>query len=137
MVGKAVRAAERRAASAGVKVRLLEGSATDLRAAGIGGHFDLILDFGLIHGLSPEQVQAAGREVTSVAAGGATLIMYAMSPGKRGPLPRGIERKEIEGAFPDWEVIDDEPFDTTGLPKPMVKAEPRWYRLRHAVGGSA
>jgi hypothetical protein len=55
--------------------------------------------------------------------------MYAFSPGRRGPLPRGISRKEIEHAYEGWTITDEEAFDLTGAPRFVQKAQPRFYRL--------
>lgn len=130
IVPKAVHAARERARRAGVEGRFVAGSVTALSAADVGSGYRLILDFGVVHGLSPEQVRAVGREVTTVAAADATLLMYAVTPGRRGPLPRGLSRAEVEEAYVGWTVTDEEGFDTTRLPRMMQKAPPRWYRLR-------
>jgi len=130
VVPKAVRMARKRVRKAGVEGRFVEGSITALMAAGIEAGFQLVLDFGVVHGLSPEQVRAAGREVTAVATEDATLLMYAFSPGRRGPLPRGISREEIEQAYGAWTITDEEPFDLTRVPRFVQKARPRFYRLR-------
>ena len=130
IVPKAVRTARKRARAAGIDSHFVEGSITALTALGIGSGFRLILDFGAVHGLAPEQVRAVGREVTAVAAEDATLLMYAFSPGRRGPLPRGIDREEIERAYGGWTITDEEPFDLTGAPGFVQKARPRFYRLR-------
>lgn len=130
IVPKAVRAARKRARNAGVEGRFVEGSVTELSAAGVGSGFRLILDFGTVHGLSPEQVRAVGREVTAVATEDATLLMYAAMPGRRGPLPRGMRQSEVEEAYVRWTITVEEAFDTTGLPQVIEKARPRWYRLR-------
>jgi len=130
IVPKAVRSARERTHAAGVDCRFVEGSVTELTQARIGPGFELILDFGVVHGLAPEQVQAVGREVTAVAASDATFLMYAFSPGHRGPLPRGLGRAEIEQAYAEWSILDEEAFDVTGAPRFVRKARPRFYRLR-------
>jgi SAM-dependent methyltransferase len=130
IVPKAVRAARERAHRAGVKVQFIEGSVTALSAAGVDSGFRLILDFGVVHGLSPEQVCAVAREVTAVATEDATLLMYAFSPGRRGPLPRGISREEVEQAYGGWTITDEEAFDLAGAPLFVQKAHPHFYRLR-------
>jgi SAM-dependent methyltransferase len=130
IVPKAVRTARKRAREAGVEILFVEGSVTTLTAAGIGSGFHLILDFGVVHGLQPEQVRAVSREVTAVAAEDATLLMYAFSPGRRGPLPRGISREEIEQAHDGWTITKEEAFDLTGAPRFVQKAQPRFYCLR-------
>jgi len=130
IVPKAVRMARKRARRAGVEVLFVEGSVTMLTAADIGSGFRLILDFGVVHGLPPEQVRAVSREVTAVASEEATLLMYAFSPGHRGPLPRGIGREEIAQAYSGWRIADEVPFDLAGAPRFVQKARPRFYCLR-------
>jgi SAM-dependent methyltransferase len=130
IVPKAVRTARERARGAGVEGLLVEGSVTALTAVGIGSGFRLILDFGTVHGLPPEQVRAVGHEVTAAATEDATLLMYAFSPGRRGPLPRGIGREEIEEAYRGWSITEEEAFELTGVPRVVQKAAPRFYRLR-------
>jgi SAM-dependent methyltransferase len=126
----AIRAARERAREAGVNVELIEGDITKLREAGVGEGFRLVWDFGTVHGLTQAQRQAVGREVSALAADDATILMLAWRPAFRGPLPRGASREEIEEAFAGWRVIDAEPVDATGLPRPLRKVEPRIYRLR-------
>jgi len=130
IVPKAVRAARERARRAGVTVRFEEGSVTALTSAGLGSGFRLFLDFGVVHGLPPEQVRAVGREVSALAADDATLLMYAFSPARRGPLPRGISRDEIEQAYDGWQIADEVAFDLVGAPRFVQKAQPSFYRLR-------
>jgi hypothetical protein len=130
MVPKAVRAARERAEGAGVEVRFVEGDVTALRAASVGSGFQLVLDFGTVHGLACAQRETVGRKVSAVAAADATLLMYAAAPGRRGPLPRGASREEIEAAYPGWSVFDDDALDVSGAPTPFKKANPHWYRLR-------
>jgi SAM-dependent methyltransferase len=134
IVPKALRRARERADEAGVDIRLVEGDVTELRAAGIGSGFPLLLDFGLFHDeLTDEQRKAMGREVTAVAAPGATLWMVAWAPGRRGPLPRGASRADIEAAYPEWSVIDEEAVDiSTPFYRLVPKANTRFYRLRRA-----
>jgi hypothetical protein len=92
-----------------------------------------LLDFGLFHDeLTDAQRESMGREVSAIAMPGATLLMMAWASGRRGPLPRGASRGDIEAAYPKWTVIDEEAFDVTGAPfyRHVPKAEPRFYRLR-------
>jgi SAM-dependent methyltransferase len=130
IVSKAVRAARARARKAGVEPLFVEGSVAALAAAGVGSGFRLILDFGVVHGLPPDQVRAVSREVTTVATEHATLLMYAFSPGRRGPLPRGISREEIERAYGGWMITHEEAFDLTRAPLFVQKAHPHFYCLR-------
>jgi SAM-dependent methyltransferase len=127
-VPKALRRARERAESAGVDVELKEGDVTDLDPTGVGSGFRLLLDFGCFH---DEQRKEEGREATRVAGPGATLLMMAWKPGRRGPLPRGASPEEIQAALPEWKLIDDKAMDLPrGAPGYVRRAEPRFYRLR-------
>ena len=131
-VPKALRGARERAQEAGVEMRLIEGDVTSLRATSVGSGFRFLLDFGLFHGLTDEQREAMGREVSGVAAPGATMLMLAWAPGRRRLLPRGASRGDIEAAYPAWKVIDEEGLaDEPRAPKYVRKADPRFCRLRH------
>jgi SAM-dependent methyltransferase len=132
LVDKALRRARERVQNAGVEMRLVQGDVTALRAAGVGSEFQLVLDTGTFHGLNSAQREAMGREVSAIVADDATVLMLAWAPKRRGPLPRGASRSEIEAAFPGWEVTD---VGETGFqaPKPvelLMKPDERWYRLR-------
>ena len=133
-VPKALRRARERAQEAGVEVRLIEGDVTALRTTGVGSGFRFLLDFGVFHGLelTNDQREAMGREVSAVAAPGATMLMLAWVPGRRRLLPRGASRSDIEAAYPAWKVIDEDALvDEPRAPKYVRKADPRFYRLRH------
>jgi hypothetical protein len=105
---------------------------TALGVTGVGSGFTFMLDFGLFHDELKDDRKAMGREVSAVAAPGATLLMVARVPGRRGPLPRGASRRDIEAAYPAWKVIDEEPIDLSSAPLYRVVrgADPRLYRLR-------
>jgi SAM-dependent methyltransferase len=131
-VPKALRKARERAQDAGVEVRLIEGDVTALRATSVGSGFRFLLDFGLFHGLTDEQREAMGGEVSAVAAPGATMLMLTWEPARRRLLPRGASRGDIEAAYPAWKVIDEDALvDEPRAPKYVRKADPRFYRLRH------
>jgi SAM-dependent methyltransferase len=133
IVPKALRRARDRAREAGVEMQLVEGDVTKLRDTRVGSGFPLLLDLGLFHDeLSDEQRAQMGREVSAVAAPGATLYMLAWAPGRRGPLPRGASSADIAAAYPSWDVIDEESVDIAGaqLYRHLRNADPRVYRLR-------
>jgi SAM-dependent methyltransferase len=131
-VPKALRRARERAEEAGVEVQLADGDVTNLGPAAIGSGFGLFLDFGCFHDeLTDEQRRDEGREATAVADPGATLLIMAWEPGRRGPLPRGASPEEIQAAFPEWTLIDDEAMELpSGAPGYVRRAQPRFYRLR-------
>jgi SAM-dependent methyltransferase len=131
IVEKALRRARERIEDAGVPMRLVRGDVTALRAAGIGSGFRLLLDTGTFHGLTDEQRGEMGKEVTAVAAPDATLILDCFAPRRRGPLPRGASREDIEAAFPGWTVTDVEVADSEPDPiSRLFRFEERFYRLR-------
>jgi SAM-dependent methyltransferase len=136
IVSRALRTARKRAADAGVDVQLLAGDVADLGAAGAGYGYRLILDIGTVHGIPESKREATGRAITAVAAPDATLLMYAFRPERRGPLPRGMSRAEIEATYPGWRVTDEQPFDLTGIPESTRKDDPRWYRLSRVPPGA-
>ncbi|HYI16719.1 MAG TPA: methyltransferase domain-containing protein [Thermomicrobiales bacterium] len=129
-VPKALRRARKRAQAAGVDVRFVHGDAAQLDSDRVGSGFRLVIDFGAIHGLTPAQREAVGRNVSAVATPDASVMILAAMPGHRGPLPSGMSRDEIETAFQDWRVVDEQPCDMTGAPGPIKNMDQRFYRLR-------
>jgi cyclopropane fatty-acyl-phospholipid synthase-like methyltransferase len=131
VVEKALRRARKRIEAAGVEMRLVAADVTALREAGVGSGFRLLLDTGTFHGLGDGQREAMGRQVTAVAAPNATLLLDCFSPRRRGPLPRGASREDVERAFPGWRITDVEVADAE--PDPIARVfnfEERFYRLR-------
>ncbi len=128
VVPKAVSIARQRAREAGVEVRFIEADVANLAAVDVGSDFQLVLDFGTVHGLREEHRAAVGRAVSEVAAADATFLMFVFAPGRRGPAPRGMSRADIEATYPGWRVTDEEPANVN-LPG-FLKADPRLYRLR-------
>ncbi len=129
IVAKAVRTARERAREAGQDVHFIHGDVTALRTANVGSCFQLVLDMGTVHGLTPPQREAVGRDVNAVSAADATLLMYAFAPARRGPLPRGMSWSDIEATYQGWTIVDEIAFDMTGMPDSVKKDDPRWYRL--------
>lgn len=130
-VEKALRRAHERVDGAGVEMRLVRGDVTALPEAGVGSGFRLVLDTGTFHGLTDAQREAMGRAVSAVAAPDATVILDCFAPGRRGPLPRGASRADVERSFPSWEVTAVEVADA----KPdalarLFRFDERFFRLR-------
>ena len=131
IVEKALRRARERVHEAGVDVRVMHADVTDLRAAGIGSDFRLVLDSGTFHGLTDDQRRAMGREVSAVTANDATVLLDVFAPRRRGPLPRGASRNDVEAAFPEWRVTDVEVADSEpDAIARRLKFDEHWYRLR-------
>jgi SAM-dependent methyltransferase len=130
LVAKALRRARIRAQEAAVELNLVHGDVTKLRETGAGAGFRLVLDTGTFHGLDDRARAAMGAEVSAVATDDATVLLLAWNPRRRGPLPHGASLADIETAFPDWKVSDEDP---TGYPPPKpLRADETWYRLRRA-----
>jgi SAM-dependent methyltransferase len=131
MVEKALRRARERADEADVDMRLVRGDVTALRQVDVGSDFRLVLDTGTFHGLSETQRQEMGREVSAIAAPDATVLLDCFMPRRRGPLPHGASRADVESAFPGWEVTDVEVADSEpdALAR-LFKFDERFYRLR-------
>ena len=131
IVEKALHRARERVDDAGVEMRLARGNVTAMREAGVGSGFRLVLDTGTFHGLTDAQRAAMGREVSAVAAPDATVILDCFAPRRRGPLPRGASRADVERAFPEWTVtaVDVADTDPDALAR-VLRFDERFYTLR-------
>jgi cyclopropane fatty-acyl-phospholipid synthase-like methyltransferase len=130
-VPKALDSARKRIAERAVEAEVVEADVTELPAERVGSGFDFFLDVGCFHGLTPDEQRKMGHAVTSIAAPHATMLIRAFEAGALPrPFPRGADTASIEEAFPGWAVVDTERAVTDGMPKPLRKAAPSWYRLR-------
>ncbi len=127
-VARAVEQASSKARGAQVDAEFLQADVTNLPAA-VGTGFRLILDVGCYHGLPSRARIAYAQQVTTVADPDAILLMFAFSPGRRGPLPAGASRVDIEQTFTGWRVVGDELADSRGLAAPIRLTAPHWFRL--------
>ena len=78
-----------------------------------------------------------GRQLSALASPDAMLILDCFAPHRRGPLPRGADRKQIERALPGWEIAGVEVADTQpdSLAR-LFRFEERFYCLRPGNGRS-
>jgi SAM-dependent methyltransferase len=130
-ISKALERAKERIRGAGVEMALVLGDVTRLHEPDIGSGYRLVLDTGTFHGLTREERLAMAREVNTVASDDATLLLDCFAPGRRGPLPRGCTRADVEEAFPAWEITDAVIADPD--PDPLARAlrfDELFYRLR-------
>lgn len=130
-VARALRRARDRVRDMEVEMRLVHGDVTRLRECGVGSGYDLVLDTGTFHGLTPAQRLEMGREVAAITAPEATVILDCFAPRRRGPLPRGCTQADVEAAFPGWAVTAVVDADTD--PDPIARAfkfDEVFYRLR-------
>jgi SAM-dependent methyltransferase len=127
-VAQALDKARDKATAAGVAIEYVEADATRL-ADSVGNGYQLLLDVGCLHGFKPDQREDYARGAAAVTARGGVLLLFAFGPGRRGPLPRGLSRDELLATFVGWDLTHDEAANTEGMPGPLKKSEPRWYRM--------
>jgi SAM-dependent methyltransferase len=130
-VPRALRRARNRVRETGVEMRLVHGDVTRLPESAIGSGYDLVLDTGTFHGLSPAQRLEMGNGIAAITAPEATVILDCFAPRRRGPLPRGCTQEDVEDAFPGWTVTDATEADTD--PDPIARVfrfDEMFYRLR-------
>ena len=123
-VAKAIDTARAKAAAAKAEVNFVQADVTKLRAEGVGSNFDLIVDSGCLHGMSPDDRDAYVREVTAVAAPQARLHLVAFVPGASYGVP-GVEPDEAQRRFDaDWTLRSS---GTEGEMDPKGKDAARFY----------
>jgi len=129
-VAKALDKARAKAAAGKVAVTFERADVTRLSSEGVGSNFDLIVDNGCLHGMSPEDRDAYVREITAVAAPDARLLLVEFIPGGSFGVP-GIEPDEVKRRFAaDWTLLSagDEPaLDHNG------KNPARYYLYRRGA----
>ena len=104
-VARALDRARARIRETGVEMGLVQGDVTRLRECDVGSGYDLVVDTGTFHGLTPAQRRDMGREVAAIraeraaiqahnwggggggGAGGLTSISVAGAAGARPPPP--------------------------------------------------
>ena len=129
-VGRALEHARQRAATAGVAPRWIQGDVTRLRDLGVGDGYTLLFDSGCFHGLNATERAAYAAGIATVAAPGATLLVFSFAPHFRGPAPRGVSSEELVRCFgADWEVLWQRPARGVRLPRFLQRANPIWYCL--------
>lgn len=130
-VAKALSRAEERIRDTGADMRLVLADVTRLSASKVGSGYRLAVDTGTFHSLNRLERLAMGRELSAVVSDDATVILDCFTPGRRGPLPRGCTRADVEEAFPAWRITDVVDADTQ--PDALARAlkfNEVFYRLR-------
>jgi SAM-dependent methyltransferase len=127
-VARALNSARRNARQAGANVRFLQADVTRPGNSELGG-YTLLLDVGCLHGLSDGALQHAAATITNAAKPGATLLMFAFAPARRGPMPSGIDPAGVPALFPQWELALSRPASEITLTGPLRNARPPWYQL--------
>jgi SAM-dependent methyltransferase len=100
IVSRALATAQRKAADAGVGVRLLQGDVTRLNDLGTGERYDLLVDLGCYHMIPDGQRDAYAQSITGMAAPGALLLMIGM--GRFGRF--GLTEDDLRRRFSGWKL---------------------------------
>jgi SAM-dependent methyltransferase len=106
IAANALKQARAKAAAEHVEVSFVRADVTRLSAtASVSGGFALILDTGCLHGMSDDDRDRYVRELNTIAAPGARLLILAFIPGGQFGV-RGIDDAEIRRRFtPEWRLL--------------------------------
>ena len=137
-VEKAVDSAKQRAVEEGVDVQWVAADVAELSRLGLKPGYDLLYDFGCIHGLTDAERQGAAAGLTQLAAPGATLLIIAFKAGRRIALPRGMNQEDVVALLGDgWDLKDSRSVATEDMPGFLRRVNPTVYRLtRHTQAPS-
>lgn len=108
MVASALNVARKNAERAGVHPRFVEGDVTRLSELDAKGPFDLLVDVGCFHTLPAHLRDQYAEGLTQVAAPGATLFLYAFSPGRIAPMKSGTTEAEVIARFKGWSLATEQ-----------------------------
>jgi hypothetical protein len=129
-VEKALASARQRAVEEGVDVQWVAGDVAELGRLGLEPGYELLYDFGCIHGLPDAARKGAGAGLTQLAAPGATLLINAFQAARRIVLPRGMNREQVLALLGDgWELAESRSLVTEDMPAFLRRANPTLYRL--------
>jgi SAM-dependent methyltransferase len=129
-VDRALASARRRAAEEGAEVQWVKGDVAALDRLGLEPSYNLVYDFGCIHGLSDAGRTGAAAGLTRLAAPGATLLMVAFKAGRGIVLPRGMDRQDVVALLGDgWDLEESRSVVTEDTPAFVRRANPTVYRL--------
>jgi SAM-dependent methyltransferase len=129
-VEKALASARQRAVEEGVEVQWVTGDVAELGRLGLQPGYDLLYDFGCIHGLSDAARQGAAVGLTQLAAPGAMLLITAFKAGRRIALPRGMNHQDVVALLGDgWELEESRSVVTDDMPAFLRRANPTVYSL--------
>ncbi len=105
-VSQAIATAREKAERAGVNVEFKTGDVTRLDALGVHGPFDLVLDIGCFHSLSPASRERYAAQVAQLTCSGGIYMLYAFSPRPADQKPHliparnvGVSEEEVRSLF--------------------------------------
>jgi SAM-dependent methyltransferase len=119
----AIRRARRKARRAGVNGQFYQGDVTNL--AFLADPFDLALDIGCLHSLSPEDWRRYAAGVARLVLPGGLYLLYSFTPQPDRPISRGVAPEEVRRLFaPAFAVEREERGEDPSGPRSA------WYWLR-------
>lgn len=110
-VGVAIRQAKRKARHAGIKADLRKEDVTRLK--GISGKFDLILDIGCFHSLTPEARLTYTHNLTRLLAPGGAFLLYAFF--KTTGSSNGVQPEDLDLLEKHLKLVDRQDGTEGGL----------------------
>jgi cyclopropane fatty-acyl-phospholipid synthase-like methyltransferase len=96
---RALERASQKAARAGVQVKFYRGDVTRLDKLPLRGPFDLLLDLGCFHGLTPQGRAEYARGVAALSKPGTLFLLYAFVPRKMRGRMIGVAPDEVQAVF--------------------------------------
>jgi cyclopropane fatty-acyl-phospholipid synthase-like methyltransferase len=105
-VKRAIRRARAKARKAGVTARFFTGDVTRLDGIpGLNGPFDLVLDIGCLHSLTPEQRIRYAAGLGKWTRPGATFLLYAWGPVTEQNSDPGVSPEQVKELFsPQFQI---------------------------------
>jgi SAM-dependent methyltransferase len=122
---RALERASEKAAHAGVMVKFYRGDVARLGDLPLSGPFDLFLDLGCFHGLTPQGRAAYAQGVAALSKPGALLLLYAFVPRQMGGRVVGVAPDEVKAVFSDTFTCEQVDW---GQDAPGTGSA--WYTLR-------
>lgn len=128
-VRKAIQEARKKARKAGVDARFFTGDVTRLdEIEGLEGVFDLVLDIGCLHSLTPTQRERYAASLIDRIRPGAIYLLYAWGPTTNSDTDRGLSPEQVKDLFvPPFRIQHIQHGEERGRPS-------AWYWLSHAAG---
>lgn len=96
---RALARASEKAARVGAQVKFYRGDVTRLGDLPLRGPFDLLLDLGCFHSLSPQGRAGYAQGVAALSKPGTLLLLYAFVPRTMGRRMVGVTPDEIKAVF--------------------------------------
>ncbi len=127
--------ARQRATDEGAEVEWVQGDVGRLGELGLEPGYNLLYDFGCIQGLPDDARQGAASGLTSLAAPGASLVLFAFGAGRHILLPRGMEQGDVIGLLGGgWDLVHAQSVGDERMPRFVRAAKPTVYRLTRRGG---